>query len=275
MSEDHHDEEQFESAESGAAATFPKQCSALRKNDHVMIGGRPCKVVDIKQSKTRKSFHIQAIDIFTNEEHKVLARSTSKMDVPVVKIHKLILTSIREDGYCSLMGPKPRDLKDDLKMPDGELGMGIRKEFEKPDVCLHLEISSFGGEHVISGFENEQDLSQFNCFADCPDFLDELKKTTAFFMPYKHLKYDKPIVNREIRCWINAGKLPRNFFATLDSFTTHMDNLKPTDTMYDPLPSSSTQSGMQFVMEKLKKFQTFLGENHHQTSLELLSVLYR
>ena len=43
MSDDHHDEE-FQSAESGAAATYPKQCSALRKNEYVMIKSRPCKV---------------------------------------------------------------------------------------------------------------------------------------------------------------------------------------------------------------------------------------
>lgn len=41
---EHEEEEQFASAESGAAATYPKQCSALRKGEHVMIKGRPCKV---------------------------------------------------------------------------------------------------------------------------------------------------------------------------------------------------------------------------------------
>lgn len=41
-----HDEEHFEQADSGASNTFPKQCSALRKNEHVMIKGRPCKVIN-------------------------------------------------------------------------------------------------------------------------------------------------------------------------------------------------------------------------------------
>lgn len=43
MSDDEHDHV-FATVDSGAAATYPKQCSAIRKNDYVMIKGRPCKV---------------------------------------------------------------------------------------------------------------------------------------------------------------------------------------------------------------------------------------
>ena len=38
------DEETFEKADSGASLTYPTQAGDLKKNDHVLIKGKPCKV---------------------------------------------------------------------------------------------------------------------------------------------------------------------------------------------------------------------------------------
>lgn len=158
MADHEHDDDHFEQADSGASATFPKQCSALRKNEHVMIKGRPCKVVEMSTSKTGKhghaKVHIVAIDIFTSKKLEDICPSTHNMDVPVVKRKEYMLMDIDADGFVSLMDPESSETKDDLRMPEGEVGEQIKGAFEKDESGIMVTVVSACGEEAILGFKN-------------------------------------------------------------------------------------------------------------------------
>lgn len=78
------------------------QCSALRKNGHVVIKNRPCKIVDMSTSKTGKhghaKVHLVALDIFTGKKLEDLSPSTHNMDVPHVKRREYQLVSFFPPG---------------------------------------------------------------------------------------------------------------------------------------------------------------------------------
>nr|CAH7719405.1 unnamed protein product [Callosobruchus chinensis] len=73
------DDSHFETGDSGASATYPMQCSSLRKNEDI-------------------------------------CPSTHNMDVLHVKREDYLLTDISDDGYLSLMSDNG-DLREDLKVP--------------------------------------------------------------------------------------------------------------------------------------------------------------
>jgi translation initiation factor 5A len=141
------------------------QCSALRKNGFVVIKGRPCKIVDMSTSKTGKhghaKVHLVALDIFTGKKLEDLSPSTHNMDVPNVTRREYQLVSmsssgshstgrtqltdvsqldISDDGFLSLMGDDG-ETKDDVKMPEGEIGEKITKLFttEEKDTSKYRE----------------------------------------------------------------------------------------------------------------------------------------
>jgi len=148
--EEHH--ETFESATSGASLTYPMQCSALRKGGHVVIKGRPCKIVVMSTSKTGKhghaKVHLVAIDIFTNKKLEDLSPSTHNMDVPNVSRVEYTLLDI-DDGYLSLF-TSDGSTKDDVKLPDNELGEKIQNDFSEGKELIVTVISAMGEEAAIS-----------------------------------------------------------------------------------------------------------------------------
>ena len=128
------------------------QCSALRKNGHVVIKGRPCKIVDMSTSKTGKhghaKVHLVAIDIFTGKKLEDISPSTHNMDVPNVTRTEYQLVNV-DDGFLNLMTTDGVP-KDDVRVPDGDIGKQIQDDFEAGKDLLVTVTAAMGEEQAIA-----------------------------------------------------------------------------------------------------------------------------
>jgi len=144
-------EDEFETGDSGASTTYPMQCSALRKNGHVMLKGRPCKIVEMSTSKTGKhghaKVHLTGLDLFTNKKLEDICPSTHNMDVPNVTRMDYQVCDIT-DGYLSLMDDAGTT-REDLSVPENDLGKEIQEKFKKGENFMVTVMKACGEEYVI------------------------------------------------------------------------------------------------------------------------------
>ncbi|GFO01404.1 eukaryotic translation initiation factor 5a [Plakobranchus ocellatus] len=151
-------EETFEGADSGASQTYPQQCSALRKNGYVVLKNRPCKIVEMSTSKTGKhghaKVHLVGIDLFNNKKYEDICPSTHNMNVPNVKRTDYQLVNISE-GYLSLMDDSG-DVRDDLKLPDTDIGKEMQERFENDEQILVTVMKAMDEEMPI-GVKNSKE----------------------------------------------------------------------------------------------------------------------
>merc|ERR1719356_778538 len=116
------DEEEltFDSAESGASATYPMQAGEIRKGSHLMIKGRPCKCVEVSTFRTGKhghaKAHIGAIDLFTSKKLEDLFPASHNVDVPFVTKTEYQVLGAEETGEIGLL-QEDGTTKHDLNLP--------------------------------------------------------------------------------------------------------------------------------------------------------------
>lgn len=83
-----------------------------------------------------------------NRKYEELCPSTHNMDVPNVVRMEYALLNI-DDGFLSLMLPDGTT-KDDVKLPEGELGEKLEEQFEEGNELLISVVSAMGEEHCLS-----------------------------------------------------------------------------------------------------------------------------
>jgi len=143
---------EFEKVEKSGSDTYPVQCSALRKNGFVVIKGNACKIVDMSTSKTGKHGHAKVnlvgIDIFTGKKYEDLSPSTHNMEVPNVTRKEYQVLDISDDDYVSLLDEEGVQ-KDDLKVPEGEVGEELRNLFNEGKELNATVLGALGKEQII------------------------------------------------------------------------------------------------------------------------------
>ncbi|KAJ2972239.1 hypothetical protein NUW54_g12314 [Trametes sanguinea] len=103
-------------------------------------------------SKTGKhghaKVHLVGIDIFTGKKYEDISPSTHNVDVPNVFRNEYQLVNI-DDGFLNLM-TQDGTPKDDVKLPEGDLGKQIQADFDEGKDLLVTIVSAMGEEQAIS-----------------------------------------------------------------------------------------------------------------------------
>ncbi|WFD31399.1 translation initiation factor eIF5A [Malassezia sp. CBS 17886] len=120
--------------------------------------GRSPQIIDMSTSKTGKhghaKVHLVATDIFTSRKYEDISPSTHNMDVPNVTRREYQLVNI-DDGYLNLMS-NDGSSKDDVKVPEGEIGEQISAQFDEGKDLMVTIVAAMNEEHALSFKEAPQ-----------------------------------------------------------------------------------------------------------------------
>jgi translation elongation factor IF5A len=145
-----------------------EQPSSIKKGNYLMIDDHPCRVIDtsfFKPGKHGSAKHkFIGVDIFTDKKCITVVSSDQTVTSPVVTRDQYTLLNVNcPTGLNNSSNPIPISLmddyggvKDDINLPDNELGKRIAKAFDS-DKCLILTIQSAIDKEKVISFTEARD----------------------------------------------------------------------------------------------------------------------
>jgi len=150
------------STDSGSSAAIPIEAGQIKKGGHMMIKGRPCKVLSIAVSKTGKHGHAKcnftATDIFTGKKLEDMIPSSHGTTMPLVTKADWEIVNIDDDGELTLMD-EGGNQKVDLNLPLIPPGFGeeIREAWDEGENSVMVSVQSAVGEEQVISFKKVVD----------------------------------------------------------------------------------------------------------------------
>lgn len=144
-----------------ALLKLTKSCiNAFEICRHMMIKGKPCKVLNISVSKTGKHGHAKcnftAVDIFTGKKLEDMIPSTHGTTVPIVTKTEWEIIDIEEEGEVTLMD-EGGEQKTDLNLPSVPEGLAdeIRAAWDGGENTVTVTVQSAVGIEQIIAYKKE------------------------------------------------------------------------------------------------------------------------
>ncbi|XP_053205824.1 eukaryotic translation initiation factor 5A-1-like [Panonychus citri] len=137
----------------GDLDTYSVQCSSLRTNGYVMIRDRPCKIMEMSNSKAGRhgqaKVKIVGHDMFTGKKYDDLCLPSRNIEVPIISRTEYQLIGIDNDGFSTL-NDEHGNTRKDIRLPESKLGETIREKFKQNVELIVTVMSAVGEEGIVA-----------------------------------------------------------------------------------------------------------------------------
>lgn len=159
MADDDDAQYAMENADSGASDTIPMEAGQIKKGGHMMIKGKPCKVLSISVSKTGKHGHAKcnftATDIFTGKKLEDMIPSSHGTTVPIVNKSEWEIIDIEGDELTLM--DEGGNQKTDMNLPTypETMAQEIRDAWNGGENSVMVTVQAAVGIEQVIGYKKE------------------------------------------------------------------------------------------------------------------------